>query len=169
MGGAQNSQTISTRELEIAERAARFRQEALLTLARYIDVDWLREAYRRTRKDGAAGVDRQTATGYEANLEENLSSLLERFKSGRYRAPPVKRVYIPKADGRRTRPIGIATLEDKVLQRAIVMVLEPIYEQQFLDCSYGFRPRRSAHQALDALFSLSTQPDGFPRVFERGS
>jgi len=152
MGGTQDPRTISTRQLEIAERAARYRHEALLTLAHCIDLDWLREAYRRTRKDGAVGVDGQTATEYEAQLEENVSSLLERFKSGCYRAPPVKRVYIPKGDGQRTRPIGIPTLEDKVLQRAVVMVLEPIYEQQFLDCSYGFRPRRSAHQALDALW-----------------
>jgi RNA-directed DNA polymerase len=151
MGGAQDPQTISTRQLEIAERAARH-GEALLTLAHFIDLDWLREAYRRTRKDGAAGVDGQTASVYEANLEENLSRLLERFKSGRYRAPPVRRVHIPKGDGRRTRPIGVPTLEDKVLQRAVVMVLEPIYERQFLDCSYGFRPRRSAHQALEALW-----------------
>src|SRR5690606_12917713 len=146
MGGAQDPQTISTRQLEIAERAARFSQEALLTLAHYIDLDWLREAYRRTRKDGAAGVDGQTANEYEVNLEENLSSLLERFKSGSYRAPPVKRVYIPKADGRRTRPIGIPTMEDKVLQRAVVMVLEPIYEQQFWTARMAFgrsdRPTR---------------------------
>jgi RNA-directed DNA polymerase len=162
MGGAQDPQTISTRQLEIAERAARFSQEALLTLAHYIDLDWLREAYRRTRKDGAAGVDGQTANEYEVNLEENLSSLLERFKSGSYRAPPVKRVYIPKADGRRTRPIGIPTMEDKVLQRAVVMVLEPIYEQQFLDCSYGFRPKRSAHQALEALWKQTMSvPQGW--------
>ena len=105
-----------------------------------------------TRKDGAPGVDGQVAAGYEADLEANLSSLLDRFKSGLYRAPPVKRVYIPKGDGKRLRPIGIPTLEDKVLQRAVVMILEPLYEQQFLDESYGFRPGRSAHQALNALW-----------------
>ena len=92
------------------------------------------------------------AAEYETDLEANLSRLLERFKSGRYRAPPVKRVYIPKSDGKRLRPIGVPTLEDKVLQRAVTMILEPLYEQQFLDCSYGFRPGRSAHQALDALW-----------------
>ncbi|MEA1052290.1 reverse transcriptase domain-containing protein [Lamprobacter modestohalophilus] len=81
-----------------------------------------------------------------------LSDLLERFKSGRYRAPPVRRVHIPKDGTKKTCPIGITTLEDKVLQRAVLMVLEPVYEQDFLDCSYGFRPGRNAHQALDALW-----------------
>ena len=85
--------------------------------------------------------------------EANLTSLLERFQSGRYRAPAVRRVHIPKAGaGRQTRPIGIPTLEDKVLQRAVVMALEPIDEQDFLDCSYGFRPGRGAHQALERLW-----------------
>jgi group II intron reverse transcriptase/maturase len=111
----------------------------------------LREAYRRTRKDGARGVDGQSAHEYAANLEENLRSLLERAKSGTYRAPPVRRVYIPKGSGAETRPLGIPTFEDKVLQRAVVMVLEAVYEQDFLDCSYGVRPKRSAHQALEAL------------------
>ncbi len=110
----------------------------------------MREAYRLTRKDGASGIDGVTAAQYEANLEVNLLALLERIKSGRYVAPPVRRVYIPKADGSE-RPLGIPTFEDKVAQRAIVMVLEPIYEQEFLSCSFGFRPGRSAHQALSAL------------------
>ena len=160
MAGTQSPEPISTRQLELAKRAERFPHEALLTLSHFIDLNWLREAYRRTRKDGAAGVDGQVAADYEVDLDANLLSLLERFKTGRYRAPPVKRVYIPKADGRRQRPIGIPTLEDKVLQRAVVMLLEPIYEQAFCDCSYGFRPGRSAHQALDDLWrqvmSLST-------------
>jgi len=105
------------------------------------------EAWRLTRKDGAAGIDGLTAEDYEANLQANLVDLLERFRSGRYQAPPVRRTYIPKADGTR-RPLGIPTLEDKVLQRAIAMVLGAVYEQDFLDCSYGFRPGRSAHQAV---------------------
>jgi group II intron reverse transcriptase/maturase len=114
---------------------------------------WLQEAYRRTRKDGPVGVDGVTAVQYEAELEANLKSLLERFKSGRYRAPAVRRVHIPKpGKAKKTRPIGIPTLEDKILQRAVLMVLEPILEQDFLDCSYGFRPGRSAHQALEALW-----------------
>jgi group II intron reverse transcriptase/maturase len=121
------------------------------TLAHHIDIEFLLEACRRTRKDGAVGVDGQTARAFAEDLEENLQSLLDRFKSGSYRAPPVRRVLIPKGDGRSFRPIGIPTFEDKALQRAVVMVLEAVYEQDFLDCSFGFRPRRSAHQALHSL------------------
>ena len=97
---------------------------AFTTLAHHIDIEWLKEAYARTRKDGATGVDGQTAKDYAAKLEDNLRSLLERAKSGTYQAPPVRRVHIPKGDGRQTRPIGIPTFEDKVLQRAVTMVLE---------------------------------------------
>lgn len=108
------------------------------------------EACRQTRKDGAPGVDGVTAADYEANLEANLRGLLDRIKTGRYVAPPVRRSYIPKADGTK-RPLGIPTLEDKVAQRAILLLLEPIYETDFLSCSFGFRPGRSAHDALHAL------------------
>jgi len=125
---------------------------AFTSLSQHIDIAWLQEAYRRTRKDGATGVDRQTAQEYAANLGKNLGSLLDRAKSGAYRAPPVRRVHIPKGSGRETRPIGIPTFEDKVLQRAVAMALEPVYEQDFLDCSYGFRPGRSAHQALEVFW-----------------
>ena len=110
----------------------------------------MKEAYRLTRKDGAPGIDGVTAVDYAKNLESNLLDLLDRIKSGRYKAPPVRRTYIPKADGSR-RPLGIPSFEDKVAQRAIVMVLEAVYEQDFLPCSYGFRPGRSAHQALQSL------------------
>jgi RNA-directed DNA polymerase len=151
MPETSRSESVSTRLQQIAKRARDFPDSVWTTLAHHIDVDFLREAFGRTRKDGATGVDGQTAADYEVNLEANLRDLLDRFKSGTYFAPPVKRVHIPKGDGR-TRPIGIPTFEDKVLQRAVVMVLESIYEQDFKECSYGFRPGRSAHQALLALW-----------------
>jgi group II intron reverse transcriptase/maturase len=147
--GDRSSENVSTKLQRIARVAREHRDAPLTNLAHYIDLEWLREAYRRTRKTGATGIDRQTAADYGARLEENLRSLLDRAKSGSYWAPPVKRVHIPKGDGQ-TRPIGIPTFEDKVLQRAVVMVLEAVYEQEFFDCSYGFRRGRSAHQALQA-------------------
>lgn len=150
MEEAPPSQTVSTKLERIARRAREAPTVALRTLAHHIDVDWLKEAHRRTRKDGAAGVDGMTADEYARDLERNLHSLYERAKAGTYRAPPVRRVNIPKSDGR-TRPIGIPTFEDKILQRAVAMVLEAVYEQDFSDCSYGFRPGRSAHDALKAL------------------
>ena len=117
MAETLSSTTVSTKLERIAQLAREMPQAALTTLAHHIDIDWLREAYRRTRKDGATGVDRQTADEYARNLEGNLSSLLERAKSGSYVAPPVRRVHIPKAgDDSQTRPIGIPTFEDKVLQ-----------------------------------------------------
>jgi group II intron reverse transcriptase/maturase len=122
------------------------------SLNHHLDLSWLVEAYNRTRKDGAPGVDGQTSDDYGLSLLDNLTSLLDRAQSGAYLAPPVRRVRIPKGTGPETRPLGIPTLEDKVLQRAVVMALEPIYEQDFRDCSYGFRPGRSAHQALAALW-----------------
>ncbi len=152
MPGTPSLDPISTRRRRIAELARQAPQAALTTLAHHIDIDWMHEAYRRTRKDGATGVDGQTAEGYAIGLEGNLRSLLGRAKSGLYQAPPVRRVYIPKGTGSETRPIGIPTFEDKLLQRAVAMILEAVYEQDFLDCSYGFRPGRSAHQALDDLW-----------------
>ena len=141
---------LSTKRQRIAELARSKRGVALSTLHHVIDLEWMKEAHRLTRKDGATGIDGVTAADYATNLEANLLDLLERIKSGRYQAPPVRRVYIPKTDGSR-RPLGLPTFEDKVAQRAIVMVLEAVYEQDFLPCSYGFRPGRSAHQALQDL------------------
>lgn len=150
MNGTPLPVSISTRLQRIAQLAQEDPERALLSLAHHIDVEWLREAYRRTRKDGATGIDGQTAESYAENLEDNLRDLLERAKSGRYFAPSVRRVHIPKGDGSKTRPIGIPSFEDKVLQRAVAMVLEAVYEQDFVPWSYGFRPGRSAHQALAA-------------------
>ena len=145
-----SSEAVSTKYERIAELARQMPAAVMWSLSKHIDVEWLREAYRRTRKDGARGVDGRSAEEYEKELEGNLEQLLGRAKSGTYRAPPVRRVHIPKGDGQ-TRPLGIPTFEDKVLQRAVAMLLEAVYEQDFLNCSYGFRPRRSAHQALSKL------------------
>ena len=147
----QRLEDVSTKRQRIAQLARQAPEMVFTSLSHHIDIEWLREAYRLTRKDGATGVDGQTSDEYAAGLEANLQSLLDRAKSGTYRAPPVRRVHIPKGSGSETRPIGIPTFEDKVLQRAVAMVLESVYEQDFLDCSYGFRPGRSAHQALEAL------------------
>jgi len=136
----------------VAELARRRPNEPLTTLAHHIDLDLLREAYRHTRKNGAVGVDGRSAKEYAEALDENLADLLQRFRSGTYRAPPSRRAHIPKGDGAKTRAIGIPTFEDKVLQRAIVMVLEQVYEQEFHDGSHGFRPGRGAHTALEALW-----------------
>lgn len=152
--------TISTKLERIAKQAQQAPDMAFTTLAHHIDLEWLREAYRRTRKDGAVGVDGQSAKEYAENLEGNLRSLLDRAKSGAYRAPPVRRVHIPKGDGKETRPLGIPTFEDKVLQRAVAMVLEAIYEQDFLNCSFGFRPGRSARQALEELWTPAVKMAG---------
>ena len=152
MAGASKPDSVSTKQQRIAELAKQSPQMGFTSLNHHLDLNWLLEAYQRTRKDGAPGVDGQTGEDYGVELLDNLTSLLDRAKSGTYRAPPVRRVRIPKGTGNETRPLGIPTLEDKVLQRAVVMALEPIYEQDFLNCSYGFRPGRSAHQALQALW-----------------
>jgi len=160
MPGTPSPDPISTK-LERIATLARHRPALVLTsLAHHIDVALLREAYRRIRKDGAVGVDGQTAAAYAANLETNLQTLLDRFKAGTYHAPPVRRVHIAKGRSGKTRPIGIPTFEDKILQRAVAMVLEAVYEQDFLPCSYGFRPGRSAHQALQILWEALTEMHG---------
>jgi RNA-directed DNA polymerase len=152
MPGTPGPESTSTRLKRIADLAKKAPTMAFTTLAHHIDISLLHVAYGLTRKGGAPGIDGETAKSYEKNLEANLQSLLDRFKSGTYFAPPVKRVYIPKSDGKSRRPIGIPTFEDKVLQRAVSMVLEAVYEQDFREVSHGFRPGRSAHQALDALW-----------------
>jgi RNA-directed DNA polymerase len=152
MPGIPSPTSVSPKLQRIAELARQASPRMTFTsLAHHIDVEFLREAYRRTRKDGAVGVDGVTAEAYAVALESNLQSLLTRFRSGTYFAPPVRRVHIPKGDGTQTRPIGIPTFEDKVLQKAVKMVLEAVYEQDFLPCSYGFRPGRSQHDALSSL------------------
>ncbi len=145
-----NRLSFSTKLRTLAERARRIRNEPLKTMVHYIDEEWLRESWKRIRKGAAYGIDEVSAREYEANLDSNLARLLMKLKSGRYRATPVKRVYIPKGNGGR-RPLGIPTVEDKVAQRAVALILSAIYEQEFLPMSYGFRQGRSAHQAVMAV------------------
>ena len=159
----RTSDDVYTKQRRIAYLARQSPEMAFTSLAYLMDIDWLQEAYRRTRKDGAVGVDGVTAAEYEQDLEGNLQRLLDRAKSGTYTAPPLRRVHIPKGGSTtETRPIGIPTLEDKILQRAVVMLLDPIYEQDFLDCSYGFRRGRSAHDALNCFRdqTMSCRPKG---------
>jgi RNA-directed DNA polymerase len=154
MPGTPRPDIVFTKRQRIAELARNCPDMAFTNLAHHIDIEWLLTAYAQTRKDGAVGVDGQTAADYEVNLEANLQNLLDRAKSGTYVAPPVRRVHIPKAGSpNETRPLGIPTYEDKILQRAVLMVMEPVYETDFLDVSHGFRPRRGAHGALDSLWT----------------
>lgn len=152
MGEAPTSETVSTKLQRIAQQAKDIPDLVFTNLSHLIDLDFLKEAYRRTNKKGAPGSDGITRKTYQENLEENLQDVLTRLQEGRYRAPSVRRVRIPK-EGKpgETRPLGIPTLEDKVVQRAAAMVLSAIYEQDFYPCSYGFRPNRSPHQAIDEL------------------
>lgn len=151
--------SVSTRQQHIAAMARKHAGSPLSTLSHHLDLLWMREAYGKVRRDSAPGVDGQTVADYGEKLEANLRSLLERAKSGTYRAPLVKRVHLPKSETE-TRPIGMPTVENKVLERAVARLLEPVYETEFLDCSYGFRPGRSAHQALDAVRAAVMAMDG---------
>jgi RNA-directed DNA polymerase len=148
--GLLGPSNVFTNQERIATLARQMPDKALHSLSRYLDEDWLLTACFRTRQDGATGIDNETFADFQTGLLDRLASLRERAHSGTYRAPPVRRTYILKGTGPETRPIGIPTIEDKVLQRAVVMLLEPIYEHDFHEGSYGFRPGRSAHQALDA-------------------
>ena len=161
MPGTPRPEFVSTKQQRIAELARNGPDMAFTTLAHHIDIEWMLAAHARTRKDGAVGVDGQTANEYEVNLEANLQNLLDRAKSGTYVAPPVRRVHIPKAGSpHETRPLGIPTYEDKILQRAVLMVLEPVYETDFLDVSHGFRPGRCAHGALQSLWQQEMNMGG---------
>ena len=145
------SRTDAHSALERVRKAAMTDKKKRFTaLLHHVDVDRLREAYLTSKKHAAAGVDGVTWQCYGEQLEENLQALHARVHSGAYRAKPSRRVYIPKLDGRQ-RPLGIAALEDKILQSAVVSVMNAIYESDFLGFSYGFRPGRGAHDALDAL------------------
>ena len=150
MNDATTSNTMSPELLKVAERAKRHPEQRILALAHLIDEPALERAYRSLRRDAAVGVDGVTVEQYGERLAENLQTLRARMKAGQYRHQPIRRVYIPKENGT-SRPIGIATVEDKIVQGALREVLEAIYEQDFLDCSNGFRPKRGAHDAIRQL------------------
>src|SRR3954453_23690575 len=156
--GQQNACRTQSRDVSapsalerVRHVAAKDRDAKFTALLHHVDVDRLRGAYRALSPKAAAGVDGETWESYGQNLEENLRELHARVQPGAYRAKPSRRVYIPKADGR-LRPLGIAALEDKIVQHAVGMVLSQVYEADFLGFSYGFRPGRGQHDALDALW-----------------
>jgi len=142
---------MSTAELQIAERARNHKGEALHSLHHFIDYKLLEESYRELNKNSAKGVDGENWYEFGIEAKDRIPKLLAGFKAGEYRAPKIRRVYIPKGDGGR-RPLGINTIEDKVLQGGVRKVLEPIYEGDFKDFLYGFRPGRSTHQAIGYIF-----------------
>lgn len=149
-GRTRDKSKMSTVEMQIAERSRKFPDEALTNLNPFIDQELLGECFQLLNKRSASGVDGQTWKDYNENREERIAQLLGAFKTGTYRAPHIRRVYIPKGNGKE-RPLGLPTIEDKLLQTAVSKVLSPIYEQEFLECSYGFRPGKSQHQALEEV------------------
>jgi len=154
MTDASTSETMSPALLKVVERAKTEPEGRFHSLAHLLDVPALMRAYRRMRKDAAVGVDGVTKEQYGQDLERNLLDLHERLVSKRYRHQPIRRVHIPKDKGK-TRPIGISAFEDKLVQDAVREVLEAIYEQDFMACSHGFRPKRSAHDAIRALGQIT--------------
>lgn len=163
-GNPEQATACSTQGLEVAssaldrvrEAAQREAKQRFTNLLHHLKVDLLRQAYGALKRDAAAGVDEVTWKEYGEGLEERLIDLQDRIQGERYRAIPSKRDWIPKPDGQK-RPIGIASLEDKIVQKALVLVLQQIYEEDFLGFSYGFRPERSQHNALDALYVAITR------------
>jgi RNA-directed DNA polymerase len=157
-GNASQQSTDRTQgRMDVSQALARIRKaarerkkERFTALFHHLSVDLLEEAFSELKEDAAPGVDRLTWKEYEASLEDRLADLHSRLRRGAYRALPSRRVYIPKPDGRQ-RPLAVAALEDKIVQRATVAVLSAIYEEDFLGFSYGFRPGRGTHDAMDAL------------------
>ena len=147
---AQDRESVSQALERIRIAARQRRKERFTSLFHHITIDLLEDAFEDLKRDAAAGVDGLTWKEYDENLEHNLEELHARLQRGAYRALPSRRVYIPKSDGRQ-RPLAVAALEDKIVQRATVAVLNSIYEEDFLGFSYGFRPKRGQHDALDAL------------------
>lgn len=151
LSGLRTRETVRTKLTNIAQRAKADKEATFCSLAHLMSKGTLREAFKRLSKSASPGIDGVTKESYEQNLEENLRDLLERLKEDAYRPSPVKRKYIPKAGSDKKRPLGMPTLEDKLVQTALVIILESIYEQDFLDLSFGFRPERNCHDALKDL------------------
>lgn len=150
MGDTQRSQTISTKLCQIAEQAREHPERIFTALAHLMDMELLQDAFDKTRKDGAPGVDGVTGDMYAEHLEANLTALHDRLRRKQYKAPPVKRVWIDKQDGSK-RPLGMPIFEDKVVQRAVAAILSAVYEQDFYDFSYGFRENKSPLDAIKAV------------------
>src|SRR5260221_9437239 len=143
---------MSTQLDQIAKKAKSNPKLRFTSLAHLLTPEFLRETWKQMNRRGASGIDGETTKEFEQGLDTRVQELCERLKRGAYRAPPVRRVEIPKGPGKAgTRPLGIPTVEDRLLQRAVARILEAVYEADFLECSYGFRPGRSPHHALRAL------------------
>ena len=161
----QCRETVSQTQARIREAVSRNPKEKLTALAHHATVDALKSAFFNLKKRAAAGVDEVTWSDYAADLDRNLTDLHARVQRGAYRALPSRRVYIPKSDGK-LRPLGIATMEDKLVQAAVVMILTPVYEAEFLGFSYGFRPGRNQHVVPKARFAASCRRRASPRRAE---
>jgi len=146
----RNRGNMSTKYIRITELAKEDKERKFFSIAHFLTEEALQEAFESLRKDAKAGVDGVTHTEYGREAKENILKLLDRVKNGQYRAQPLRRIYIAKEDGRQ-RPISIPSLEDKIVQKAVVELLNSIYEQDFLECSHGFRPGRSSQEALDEV------------------
>jgi len=164
MKDTQRSQLISTHLRQIAEQAITHPDRVFTSLIHHIDVDFLREAYRRLRKDSAPGLSGKTAKDYAAELETNLNDLHQRLKEGKYVAPLIKRVWIEK-DGGKKRPIGLSEFEDKIVQKAVSMLMGAVYEQDFYPFSRGFREGHNAHQALGEIREQCTK-HGITHIYD---
>jgi len=160
--GPRPRESMSTDISRIAELAKEDPKRQFVSIAHLITSERLYEAFRCLRKDASAGIDGVTYKQYETSAEENIRRLHQRLKEGGYRAQPLRRVYIPKEDGKQQGPISIPALEDKIVQKAVVDLLNAIYEQDFLNCSYGFRPGRGQQQALEEVGRvICTRPTGW--------
>ena len=146
-----NGEMVETKLQRIADKARKDSGCVFTSLFHLMNIEMMRECFKRLRKDAAAGIDKVTKAEYEENLEENLAVLVDKLHRMAYIPQSVRRVYIPKAGSDKKRPLGIPAIEDKLVQAGITRILTAIYEQDFIDDSYGFRPGRSCHDALRAL------------------